>query len=57
MKLYHKSKLVSRTGKVSPLCAKVPRALDLRKALWTIRDKAVTCPRCRRILAAAKGAR
>lgn len=33
-------------GAVSPLCARVPRRLDLRRSSWTICDELVTCPRC-----------
>lgn len=45
-KPYHKAALLSPEGKVSPLCAKKPRALNLAVALWTLIDKDVTCPRC-----------
>ena len=46
----HMGKLVSPEGHVSPLCAKVPRPIDLEKATWTNRPEAVTCPRCKRLL-------
>ena len=51
-KTYHMAKMVTLDGAVSPLCAKVPRAIDLSKASWTLRADAVTCPRCRAALKA-----
>jgi len=46
MKIIHKAKLVASHGDVSPLCAKTPRKIDLSKESWTLRDNAVTCPKC-----------
>ena len=47
----HRARHIREDGSVSPLCAKTPRALDLRSSTWTYRDDAVTCPRCLRLLA------
>jgi hypothetical protein len=44
--------LISDDGAVSALCFAAPRAIDLRRATWTNRREAVTCPKCRRLLAA-----
>ena len=52
MKIVHKAKLVSTTGDVSPLCAKRPKKIDLAKESWTLRDSAVTCPKCLKELTA-----
>lgn len=49
---YHRASLINPDGGVSALCFKVPRAIDLKTANWTIRDEAVTCPRCRRAIRA-----
>lgn len=49
-KIYHRAKLISSKGDVSPLCAKKPRKLNLAKELWTNRDEAVTCPKCIEII-------
>lgn len=46
MKTVHKAHLVSEKGDVSPLCAPEPRAIDLKRATWTIRWEAVTCKKC-----------
>lgn len=54
--IYHRAKLVTKDGNVSPLCAETPKALDLRKEKWTIRDDAVTCVKCLQKLATAKPA-
>lgn len=51
-KIYHRAKLISVNGNVSPLCAKTPRKLNLAKELWTIRDEAVTCQKCLAIIKA-----
>jgi hypothetical protein len=51
-KIYHLADRVSAQGKVSALCFKRPKAIDLKKALWTIRDAAVTCAECLAIMRA-----
>lgn len=43
---YHRAALIREDGFVSALCFKRPRAIDMRRATWTIRDEAVTCPKC-----------
>lgn len=53
-KIYHKFDKVSAFGAVSALCFPIPRSIDLKKELWTIRDEAVTCPKCLKILAFQK---
>lgn len=50
-KLYHKAAALREDGAVTALCFSSPRPIDLKVALWTIRDDAVTCPRCRKALA------
>lgn len=50
MKLIHSARLVSRDGDISPLCARNPRKLDLRKESWTTDPKAVTCQKCKAML-------
>lgn len=49
-KRYHKASKVNQRGGVSALCFAQPRSIDLSRASWTIRDEAVTCPRCRKLL-------
>jgi len=46
VKIVHLAKLVSPEGDVSPLCAKTPRKLNLKKETWTNRPEAVTCLKC-----------
>lgn len=46
IKPYHMFNLVSDKGDVSPLCAKRPRKINLKKELWTLKSEAVTCKRC-----------
>ncbi len=53
-KPYHLAKMIGPKGQVSPLCAKTPRAIDLKKALWTFRREAVTCPKCLKALKAGE---
>ncbi len=45
-RVYHRAKLIAANGDVSPLCAEVPKALDLKKTCWTNRNEAVTCKKC-----------
>jgi hypothetical protein len=47
-KKYHRAALWGPGGRVSALCFKRPRAINLEHALWTICDEAVTCKACRR---------
>jgi hypothetical protein len=42
----HLATLIDERGKVSALCFRSPRAINLKRATWTIRDDAVTCPKC-----------
>jgi hypothetical protein len=53
-KTVHRGTHVNAEGGVKALCYGVPRAIDLTRATWTNRDEAVTCPKCRRIIASAK---
>lgn len=55
-KVYHYAAKIRADGAVSALCFKRPRAINLKIALWTNRAEAVTCPRCRRALAASQPA-
>ncbi len=50
-KKYHKAALFGPGGRVSALCFRSPRAINLNLALWTICDEAVTCPKCLREMA------
>lgn len=46
-KPYHLAKLVDPNGRVSPLCATKPKALNLATDGWTLRPEAITCQACR----------
>jgi hypothetical protein len=45
-RVIHRAAKINEQGGVSARCFKRPRAIDLRRASWTIRDEAVTCPKC-----------
>lgn len=45
-KIIHWARLISPQGQVSPWCAASPRALNLRRAKWTLDRSAVTCRKC-----------
>lgn len=49
----HRAKHMTGDGRVSPLCATIPRAINLKIATWTLRDDAVTCPKCLKRLASS----
>ena len=51
----HRAKLISPEGDVSPLCATIPRKINLKVETWTNRDVAVTCKNCLRIIELKKG--
>lgn len=48
-RVYHYAAKTSEAG-VSALCFKVPRAIDMKRASWTLREEAVTCPKCKAAL-------
>jgi hypothetical protein len=50
VKPIHMAKMMNDNGDVSPLCAKKPRKINLKKETWTIRAEAVTCSKCRKKL-------
>lgn len=54
-RVYHFGAKVRCDGAMSALCYRRPRPINLRLALWTIREEAVTCPKCKAILAATPG--
>jgi hypothetical protein len=54
LKTYHFAAKVNAAGGVSALCYRTPRAIDLTKASWTNRKKAVTCKACLALLAAGE---
>lgn len=45
-KVHHLARKVREDGAVSPWCAKRPRALNLAKELWTLREEGTTCAKC-----------
>lgn len=49
---YHKAAGINDNGDVSALCFSTPRAIDMTKASWTTSDNAVTCAKCKRLMAA-----
>lgn len=46
MKPVHMAKMFNQHGGASPVCADKPRAINLKRATWTIRWEAVTCEKC-----------
>lgn len=53
-KVYHRAAKMDKKGRVSALCFPVPQAINLKKELWTLRDEAVTCEKCKIMMALAK---
>jgi len=50
-KVYHFAALFSSNGDVSASCYARPRRINLaRGQSWTITERFVTCPRCRKLL-------
>lgn len=49
-RLVHMGSGVRADGAVSARCFASPRAIDMKRATWTLRAEAVTCPRCSAIL-------
>ena len=45
-RMYHRGDKVDQQGRVSALCFKTPRPIDMRRASWTLADAFVTCPKC-----------
>ena len=49
-KIYHRAAGIRADGAVTALCYSKPRKINLAIALWTNRDEAVTCPKCKALL-------
>lgn len=45
-KTIHRASKIRPDGAVSAVCYSTPRAIDLKRATWTLRADAVTCPKC-----------
>lgn len=52
-KVYHKAAKINARGDVSALCFSTPHAINLAKASWVLEDKRVTCPKCKKLMAAS----
>jgi len=52
MRVRHRGALVNSGGGVSALCFKTPRAIDMKRASWTLIDSGVTCLKCLALIAA-----
>lgn len=50
-RMRHRGDKVDRRGRVSALCFKEPRAIDMKRASWTLTDYGVTCPKCLAMIA------
>jgi hypothetical protein len=46
-RLVHLASLVNCDGSVSARCYRRPRAINLKRATWTLDPRKVTCPRCK----------
>ena len=51
-RIYHMAGKIRGDGAVSAICYTKPMAINLRLASWTNRPEAVTCPRCKKKMAA-----
>ena len=51
-RMYHRGAKLNQRGAVSALCSAKPRAIDMKRATWTLADEAVTCPKCKALILA-----
>lgn len=56
-KIVHRADKINANGDVSALCYSRPHKINLAVAVWTIRDDAVTCSKCRAALKAREARR
>jgi hypothetical protein len=54
VRLVHMAGMLNRNGEMSARCYKRPRPINLKRATWTTRLPAVTCPRCNRLARKAR---
>lgn len=45
-RMRHRADKIDPRGRVSALCFKQPRAIDMKRASWTTSNSGVTCPKC-----------
>ena len=50
-RMRHRGDKIDPRGRVSALCFPKPRAIDMKRATWVMTDDAVTCPKCRALIA------
>lgn len=46
----HKAKYIAPNGDVSPLCAKTPKAINMKLESWVNQNEGVTCDKCLKII-------
>ena len=46
----HRGDKINSQGAVSALCFSPARAIDMKRSTWTMRDDAVTCPKCNALI-------
>ncbi len=51
VRIIHRAAKINSSGDVSALCFSRPRAIDMKRASWVLRDETVTCPRCLSLIA------
>lgn len=51
-KIYHLAAKMDQFGNASALCFEIPRRVNLKREIWTTQPKAVTCPKCKKLLEA-----
>ena len=51
VRIRHMADKIREDGAVSAVCFLTPRAIDMRRATWTNRAEAVTCPKCIKAMA------
>lgn len=49
-RMYHRGDKIDARGRVSALCFPKPRAIDMKRATWTMQDGAVTCLKCKALI-------
>lgn len=49
-RIFHRAQFMGESPDVSALCYPEPRAINFRKAGWTMCNESVTCSRCRALL-------
>ena len=50
VRIRHRAAKINARGRVSALCFKTPKGINMKQASWTLSDEGTTCSKCRKLM-------